>query len=67
MQWQDELCPGCGQPRDECMDPDGPIYDAEAWRCSACEAKDSKAREFSDSGGSTAGLYFAVTTREEGL
>jgi len=66
MQWQDELCPGCGQPRDECMSPDGPTYDAEALRCAACEAKDTKAREFSSGGGSTAGMYFAVNTREEG-
>lgn len=63
--WQAQLCPGCGQPRDETMahEDHGPAYTAEAIRCRACEATDVARREWADAEGSTDGLYF--TTRQE--
>jgi hypothetical protein len=58
-------CPGCGQPRDECMGPeiddDAPEYEVTSTRCWACEARDKKLKEFQEEGGSGAGLYLMVT------
>lgn len=62
QRWQDQVCSGCGNPRDECMDPDGPQYAAKPLRCRACEARDAAAREFAEAKGDNAGLYFAVDT-----
>lgn len=37
---QDLTCPGCGNPRDECMDPaNADAYEVHVLRCFACEAK----------------------------
>lgn len=69
MAWQEDKanrCPGCGLPRDECM-AQGSSYTATAWRCFACEARESAAARFSkDKNSSTAGLQFAVERDERG-
>lgn len=31
-----DVCPGCGQPRHESTDPDGPDYSAEDFQCRGC-------------------------------
>lgn len=51
---QADLCPGCGRPRDECFDPDGPDYQATLLRCRACEERDKKFTAFD---GDREGLY----------
>jgi len=39
----------------------GPDYEGHGYRCRACEARDVKAREFSeDSNASTAGMHFVA-------
>lgn len=44
QRWLDSLCPGCGNPRDECMDPElEGAYEAEAVRCHACTAREAAA------------------------
>lgn len=59
-------CRGCGQPRSETMattiDERGHkrpahFYEAKAWICAACQAKEQHMRDFEDH----AGLYFTVT------
>lgn len=64
--WRATLCTGCGRPRDESFDPDGPEYVAEAWCCFACEARDQKMKEWrEDDTADQAGIYFvARETRE---
>lgn len=59
-------CPGCGQPRDECMEA-GATYQATAWRCFACEAReDAGAQWAKDTHSSTRGLQFAVERIDRG-
>jgi hypothetical protein len=56
------LCGGCGKPRHEAFDPDGPEYEATAWRCFACEQRDKKAKEWrDDESADPAGIHFVVT------
>lgn len=62
LEWQQEqdlLCPGCGQPRDETMDPElQNAYRARALRCHACAAKARKAASFGDKG--LEAMFFSV-------
>jgi hypothetical protein len=65
--WKASLCSGCGQPKHECMSPDGPAYEATAIRCRACETRDRKANAWRDNDNAeTAGLFFVVSEAEEG-
>lgn len=65
LKWERLKCPGCGQPRDECMSKDGPQYHAEALRCFACEERDSAREKFTkDEKANKNGLYFVVTPSE---
>lgn len=67
LAWQEEqdaLCE-CGQPRSESMDPEGPEYQASAWRCRACEARESAADRWQkDEHAILHGIKFAVTQRD---
>lgn len=70
--WQAEQnarCSGCGQPRSECMSEDAPDYEAEMWRCFACEVRDAKMvevqREAQQGKASNHGAYFVVVKTEE--
>lgn len=73
MEWQafqELLCPGCKQPRDESMAKDGPHYEAEPLRCRACEARVHMERKFTEDQGSvgagdTAGLMVSVRPVED--
>lgn len=49
-------CPGCGQPRDECMahEDDAPAYEVEIKRCHACSAAAAEERAL---GGNSTGRY----------
>jgi hypothetical protein len=62
--WEDSLCSGCSQPRDESMDPDGPDYRAQPVRCAACETAAAAEKRFRDSKADMAGLYFPVVPVE---
>ena len=68
LEWQrfDRLkCPGCGQPRDECMDPNGPSYHAEPLRCFACQTRDSAREQFSNAEKADMnGLFFTVSPED---
>lgn len=65
LEYKSTLCSGCGKPRHESFDPDGPEYVAEAWCCFACQTRDQKAREWrDDEHADPAGIYFLV--RESG-
>lgn len=70
LEWQREqdlLCPGCGHPRDETMDPEAQDrYDSKALRCFACAAKERAAEKFTKhERPNLAGLYFTVGRRDE--
>lgn len=69
LEWADyqaTLCTGCGRRRDESFNPDGPDYEAEAWCCFACQARDHKAHEWrEDNNADPAGIYFVVRERGE--
>ena len=69
LEWVDykaSLCTGCGRPRSETFDPDGPEYVAEAWCCFACEERDQKAKAWrEDEHADPAGIYFVVQERGE--
>ena len=54
-----ENCAGCGQPRVESFDPDSE-YDTTLLHCHACAAREERAAEFAEDGGSTAGLFMTV-------
>jgi hypothetical protein len=61
FQEQALVCPGCGLPRDETMDPEAEMhYRSRAMRCHACAARDREARRFTSSPHEEGGLYFAV-------
>lgn len=61
---QDDACSGCGHPRSETMDPNGPDYTATALRCRACETRDAMASKWKrDEHADFGGLRFAVTER----
>lgn len=49
-------CPGCGQPRDECMahEDEAPVYEVTMARCHACSAASAEGKAFD---GNQAGLY----------
>jgi hypothetical protein len=54
------LCPGCGLPRDETMDPEAEgHFTSRALRCHACAARERAAKKFAmqNDGGS---LYYTV-------
>lgn len=61
LRWQQRVCVGCSQPKDESFDPDGPSYNAEVLRCRACEAKDAKSDDFRSNKGNVNGIYFSVS------
>jgi hypothetical protein len=64
-EWKASLCPGCGNPKHESFAADGPNYEAEAWRCRACEARDKKASIWArDEHADTSGIYFVIRTEE---
>lgn len=52
-------CPGCGQPRDECMahEDAAPAYEVELLRCHSCSAAAAEGRAV---GGDSSGLYPVV-------
>lgn len=55
------ICPGCGLPRDETMDPEAQMhYRARSLRCFACEQRDVKAKQVAKSPDGAPGLYVAV-------
>ena len=64
QQDQENRCPGCGRPRDECFADDGPDYRATALVCWACREKVSAARKFT--GDEAAGVYVVVEAETEG-
>jgi hypothetical protein len=54
------LCPGCGLPRDETMDPEAEgHFTSRALRCHACAARERAAKKFAmqKDGGS---LYYTI-------
>lgn len=57
------LCPGCGLPRDETMDPEAEGHFAsKALRCHACAARERAAKKFTgqpDNGS----IYFTIEKR----
>jgi hypothetical protein len=57
-------CPGCGQPRNECMGPevddDAPDYEVTETRCWACQARDVTLQKYREEGASSSGLYLSV-------
>jgi hypothetical protein len=54
-------CSGCGNPLDECTNPDlEEAYEATSVRCFACAARATEARKFQGPEGSAAGLLIAV-------
>lgn len=62
MQFLDELCSGCGQPRHESFDGSNFLaYETTALRCHACADKEmtAKARQ-QDENASTEGIYLVV-------
>lgn len=64
MEWkrfQATLCSGCGQPKDETMDPHGPDYEPNILRCWACEIREDAGDKFMKDGGSAHGLYVGVS------
>ena len=60
---QDDACAGCGQPRSETMDPNGPDYEATPLRCRACEVREARANQMAQQDGSMYGMKFAVVER----
>jgi hypothetical protein len=53
-------CGGCGQPVDESMDEDSEgSYQAKAYSCHACAARDAKAPDYADQNG----IYFKVVRK----
>ena len=61
---QDDKCAGCGHPRSETMNPNGPEYDVTPLRCRACEPKEAAAERWQrDDHAITHGIKFAVTER----
>lgn len=55
------LCPGCGQPRDETMDPNAEgRFTSRALRCHACAARGRLARKFTGETHDDAGLFFTA-------
>lgn len=66
--WQEAQhlrCSGCGLPKDECMDPDAEgAYEATAFRCFACHAREMEAKRFRD--GDNGGLYYALEDLRSG-
>jgi len=65
--WLDSLCPGCGRPQDECMDPanDGRYTSTEA-RCFACEAREKAAARRGKQSDDQGGWYFGAREVEGG-
>lgn len=61
LAWQAEQrakCDGCGQPKDESMNPDNDgAYEVTALRCHSCAAMSAKSKTYSDM--SSAGLYLS--------
>ena len=65
MEYERQLCGGCGMPRDESFDPaNDDHYDAEPFTCHACAARDRKAwnREQGRATGAPPdfGVYYAI-------
>jgi hypothetical protein len=55
-----QLCPGCGQPRENTMDPEAEgQWRSRALRCHACTAKARAAEQFAQAK-APSGLYFTV-------
>ena len=58
---QELLCPGCGLPRDETMDPEAEgLYRSRAMRCHACAAREREAKRFTSGPHESGGLLFGV-------
>lgn len=60
---QDDACSGCGHPRSETMNPNGPDYEATPLRCRACEAREARAHQMAQMDGPMHGMKFAVNDR----
>lgn len=58
---ESEVCPGCGQPISECIDPRNEFaYTVTSWRCHACTAKDVDGEKYRDA---KPGIYQSVRLR----
>jgi hypothetical protein len=59
------VCPGCGLPRDETMDPEAEGHFISRFViCHACAARDRKQKQITSAGPySEAGAYFSVERR----
>lgn len=64
LEWQEadqNKCPGCGRPRDECFSDDAPDYEAKPVVCWSCQERDIAAKRFAEAnGGQTPGVYFVT-------
>lgn len=61
LEYEADLCSGCGQPRTESMAAEHEFgYRAQAWRCHGCAAVAKESERFSGSK-NTAGLMIGVT------
>lgn len=59
QEYQDQLCPGCGLPRDETMRKEHQNhYEGGVLRCHACAARDRRAKEYTKGEHDDAGLFF---------
>ena len=59
-----QLCPGCGLPREETMDPEAEEhYRSRAFRCHACATRERASRKFNGDHSDDAGLYFTIEPR----
>jgi hypothetical protein len=58
-------CPGCGNPRDESMDPEYEgAYNSRALVCHACAVRDRKQKNFTSGPHDPSGLYFTAELNE---
>jgi hypothetical protein len=61
IEYEQSLCTGCGQPRSESFDPNGPEYDADYYRCRACEAMyDAQRSDQNDRTFDPAGAHYVL-------
>jgi hypothetical protein len=67
LEWQAlnaASCPGCGEPKSESFDAaNASAYDVHPLRCHACAAREETRDDYSDQGGSMAGLFLTVSRR----
>lgn len=58
---QDAQCSGCGEPRDESMNPDNEtLYAASTTRCYSCAAMARKGKSLAEGGMEAGGVFLGV-------